>query len=229
MSPVTGRHLQQLRSLSAFPLAQLDRLASDLSVRSFKKNDTVFDQDQKATRVYLLLSGVVRVSYLSSHERHTIVNLLPAGEFFGLDSLLPKARHAFRCEAFENCVVGAIRPEAFIETLLGVEYHTFLRWYAATMQSGRRMYIHCIKGIGLDLRKRLALELINLAERFGVAVESGVAIVLNVSHELLAGLIGASRQQVTEYLNAFDREKVIIRDNRRIIVNIAKLRRIAER
>ena len=98
----------------------------------------------------------------------------------------------------------------------------------ATMHSGRRMYIHCIRGVGLDLRRRLALELLNLADRFGRADARGLVIVLRVSHEVLAGLLGASRQQVTEYLNEFDRRNIISREGRRIVINRKKLRTIME-
>ena len=121
-----------------------------------------------------------------------------------------------------------IKPETFVEILLGTPYESFLRWYTAAMHSGRKMYIHCIKGIGLDLRKRLGLELLNLADRFGISDARGVVIVLSISHEVLAGIVGASRQQVTEYLNEFDREKIISREGRRIIINTEKLRQILE-
>ena len=225
---VNARFLQQLSDLSSFPLGQLEKLADNISIRNLKKNEIVFDQDEEATLVYLLLSGVVRVSYFNSHNGQTIVSLLPAGEFFGLDSLIPKTRQPFRCEAFENCSVGTIKPQTFVEILLGTSYETFLRWYVAAMQPGRQMYIHCIKRIGLDLRKRLALELLNLADRFGTPDARGVIIVLSISHEVLAGFVGASRQQVTEYLNKFDREKIISREGRRIIINTEKLRRILD-
>ena len=104
----------------------------------------------------------------------------------------------------------------------------FLRWYTATMHSGRKMYVHCIKGIGLDLRKRIALELMHLADRFGTTDARGIVINVNISHEVLAGIVGASRQQVTEHLNQFDREMCISRDGRRIIISAQKLRRIIE-
>jgi DNA-binding GntR family transcriptional regulator len=51
---------------------------------------------------------------------------------------------------------------------------------------------------------------------------------LNISHEVLAGIVGASRQQVTEYLNEFDREKIISREGRRIIINSQRLRKVLE-
>jgi CRP-like cAMP-binding protein len=151
-----------------------------------------------------------------------------AGEFFGLDSLLPQTCHPFRYEAFEDCVIGSIKPANFIEIFLATPYDNFLRWYAATIRPGRNSYIHCIKGIGLDLRRRLALELLNLGERFGTTDTRGLSIGLNISHEVLAGIVGASRQQVTEYLNEFDREKIIFREARRITVNVGRLRKILE-
>jgi CRP/FNR family cyclic AMP-dependent transcriptional regulator len=220
---MNGKDLQPLKNLASFSPGQLDRLASNLFVKNFDKNEIIFNQDEEAKFIYLLLSGVVRVSYLSNHQREIIVTLLPAGEFFGMDSLSPEALHPFRCEAFDNCRIGFIKPQAFVEILLGVSYDHFLRWYRATLHPGRKAYVHCIKGIGLDLRRRLAIELLHLAERFGVSDPRGISISLNISHEVLAGIVGASRQQVTEHLNNLDREKIISRKGRRIIVDAERL------
>ena len=228
MNQVNVKHLQQLKNLASFSGTQLEQLASNLLIKTFAKNEVVFDQDEEARFIYLSLSGIVRVSYVNSHEPQTIVSLLPAGEFFGIDSLIPQAHHAFRCDVFDDCTIGSIKPQTFVEIFLGTPYDNFLRWYTATIHPGRNAYIHCIKGIGLDLRRRLALELLNLADRFGTADPHGVSIALNINHEGLAGIVGASRQQVTEYLNNFDREKVIFREGRRIIVNIERLRKILE-
>ncbi|HTN69687.1 MAG TPA: Crp/Fnr family transcriptional regulator [Methylomirabilota bacterium] len=220
--------LQELKTLSSFSRRQLEELARNLAVKTYHKDTVIFEQDEDAKLVYLILSGVVRVSYINSHNRQTIVSLLPAGEFFGLDSLTPNTLHPFRCEAFEHSVVGSIRPQSFIGILLGIPYDNFLRWYMGTMHSGRKLYVHCIRGIGLDLRGRLALELLNLGDRFGSGGTKGTLIGINISHEVLAGIVGASRQQVTQHLNEFDREKVIAREGRRIIINLAKLQRVIE-
>ena len=74
----------------------------------------------------------------------------------------------------------------------------------------------------------MALELLNLADHFGSANPRGTLITLVISHEMLASIVGASRQQVTEYLNEFDREKIIFREGRRIIVNPKNLRKVIE-
>jgi len=225
---IDARALKQLKTLASFSLPQLKKLAGSLSLKHLKKDQVIFDQDEEAKLVYLLISGVVRCSYLNSDQKQIIVSLISPGEFFGVDAFTPKMRHAFRCDAFEPSLIGAVKPESLIEALMGVSGGVFFPWYGATMHSGRRMYVHCIKGMGLDLRKRLALELMNLAERFGIPDARGVVILLRISHEVLAGLVGASRQQVTEHLNEFDRDKVIAREGRRIIINLNKLRRIVE-
>jgi CRP-like cAMP-binding protein len=224
---VDTKVLKPLKNLHRLSASHLDSLARNLNVRIFKKDEIIFDQGEQARLVYLLISGVARVSY-NGYERQTIVSLIPPGEFFGLDSLVPESSHAFSCDAFETSTVGSIKPQIFIETLLGTSYGNFLLGFATTLHLSRQSYIHCIRGIGLDVRRRIALELANLADHFGSADSRGTSINLSISHETLAGIVGASRQQVTEYLNEFDREKIILRERRRIIVNPKNLRKVIE-
>jgi CRP-like cAMP-binding protein len=225
MANVDAKVLRQLKNLSLLSTSQLDKLAGLLTVRNLKRDEIVFNQDEAAKLVYLLISGIARISY-NGNERQTIVSLVPPGEFFGLDSLMPKSFHPFKCDAFETSTIGSIKPLVFVETVLGTSYENFLPGFATTLHLGRQSYIHCIRGIALDVRRRIALELSNLAENFGSADSRGTSITLAVSHETLAGIVGASRQQVTEYLNEFDREKIIFREGRRIIVNLEKLRKV---
>src|SRR5262245_35909540 len=227
MGNVDAKVLKQLKNLSRLSLSQLDRLARELTVKTFKKDQIVFDQGEQASLVYLLISGVAKLSY-NGYERPTIVGLLPPGEFFGLDSLAPETCHPFKCDAFETSTIGFIEPRVFVETLLDTSYEKFLPGFTATLHLSRQSYIHCIRGIGLDVRRRTALELSNLAHHFGSAESRGTLITLGISHETLASIVGASRQQVTEYLNEFDREKIILREGRRIIVNPKSLLKVIE-
>ena len=223
-----GKILQQLKKAHGLSSSQIERLAKNLTVRNFKKGQIVFEQDDQAKLVYVLLSGVVSVSYNGDNGRETIVGLFPPGEFFGLDSLVPDSRHPLRCEAFEPSTIGSIKSQVFAEILLGPSHEDFLPALATILHSTRRPYIHCIRGIGLDVRRRIALELSHLADDFGSADARGVLITLAISHETLASLVGASRQQVTEYLNELDREKIILREGRRFIVNPRSLRKVIE-
>ena len=226
MNSVNAKILQQMKNLAGFSETTLKELAAHVSVVTAAKNKIVFHQGDDAKLVYLLLSGVAKLSYLGDSEKQTIVSLVPAGEFFGLESLIPQTLHPFTCEAFEDCAIGSIKPKIFIELVSGAKYEAFLRGHVAVFNHVRTAYNHCIKGIGVDVRRRLALELLNLGDRFGTANPRGISIALNLSHELLASLVGASRQHVTEYLNEFDRARMIFRDGRRVVIDPEKLRKI---
>src|SRR5262249_9164989 len=147
------KDLQKLKNLASFSAAQLEKLASNLLIKTFNKNDIIFDQDEEAKFIYLSLSGIVRVSYISSHERQTTVNLLPAGEFFGLDSVDQQGRHAFRCEAFDECKIGSIKPQTFINVLLGTPYDIFLRWYDRIFPD-QRFSLERLRAMDADVRLR---------------------------------------------------------------------------
>src|SRR5262245_1776767 len=69
-----ARILKQLKNLDGLSSSQLDGLARNLAVKTFKKDEIVFAQDEQAKFVYLLISGVVRVSY-HGYERQTVVSL----------------------------------------------------------------------------------------------------------------------------------------------------------
>ena len=226
MNEVDPRILQQLTNLAGLSPTQLRKLADNLAVETVEKNQIIFDQGDNAKLVYLLLSGVAKLSYLGDHEKETIVSLVPAGRFLGVDSIIPQSRYALRCEAFEDGTIGSIKPRTLIELFSVTSYDAFVGGYVAVFHPSRGAYIQCVKGIGIDVRRHLAMELLNLADRFGAADPRGIAITLNLSHELIASLIGASRQQVTQYLNELDHDRSIFRDGRRIIIDAEKLQKM---
>jgi CRP-like cAMP-binding protein len=226
MNSVDAKTLQQLKNLAGFSAAHLEKLADNLSVETAKKMRLFL------IRVMMPSWSIYFCPESSSSPLLAITKGRPSsvfcrrGGFFGLDSLIPQAHYALRCEAFEDCTIGSIKPKTLIELFSVTSYQAFLSGYVAVFHPSRAAYIHCVGGIGVDVRRRLAMELLNLADRFGAADRRGISIALNLSHELLANLVGASRQQVTEYLNEFDHDRIIFRAGRRIIIDPEKLQQI---
>ncbi len=60
MDSVNAKNLQELKNLSSFSLSQLEKFADNLSVRNYRKNEIVFDQDQEAKLVYILTAMKTR-------------------------------------------------------------------------------------------------------------------------------------------------------------------------
>jgi CRP-like cAMP-binding protein len=85
------------------------------------------------------------------------------------------------------------------------------------------MLVRYANFVGLGLRDRLAGALLDLSAKFGVRDARGILLTVKLTHADLSDLVGASRQRTTEQLNDFEREGVIVRDGRRLIIVPEKL------
>jgi len=77
----------------------------------------------------------------------------------------------------------------------------------------------------LDLHQRIAITLLELCSDFGVEESRGTLLRESFSHKDSADLAGASRPRVTEHLAQLEREQLVIRQGRKLIVRADKIRR----
>jgi CRP-like cAMP-binding protein len=223
---IDDKALRHLRTLSWLSDDQLRRLARDLTTLRVKRRETIFYEGEASAHVYVLLSGVAKLSLLNRDER-VLVGLVGPGEIFGVSSLLPGATRPFRCDAFSDCTVGVGDPAKFVEIVLGVPLERLSRTLDVTVGRWWGMLQRYTNFIGLSVRERLAGALLELGAKFGVDDARGKLITLNLTHADLAELVGASRQRTTEQLNEFERERLLIRDGRRLIIAVDKLLALA--
>jgi CRP-like cAMP-binding protein len=124
----------------------------------------------------------------------------------------------FHCESFGDCWLATIPPEKFISVLLGISFTDFSALMGSTISRWEDLLYRYTRFQGLNLPQRLALALLELARKFGVQDARGTILILQLTHEDLANLVGASRQKVTEHLKDLERQEAILRDGRRLIV-----------
>jgi CRP/FNR family transcriptional regulator, cyclic AMP receptor protein len=196
---------------------QLARLSTATVTRRVRRHETIFFEGEDANHVYVLLSGVAKLTFLNASER-VLVSLVGPGEIFGVSSLLTVDKRPFRCDAFSDCLVGVTSPQAFVDTTLGVRLEDLSRVLDLTVGRWWAMLLRYTNFLGLALRERLAGALLELGTKFGAADARGQLLTLKLTHSDLAELVGASRQRITEQLSEFERTGVIIRDGRRLII-----------
>jgi CRP/FNR family transcriptional regulator, cyclic AMP receptor protein len=223
---IDDKALRHLRTLSWLSDDQLRRLAQDLKPLRVKRRETIFYEGEASAHVYVLLSGVAKLSFLNRDER-VLVGLVGPGEIFGVSSLLPGATRPFRCDAFSDCTVGVGDPATFVDIVLGVPLERLSRTLDVTVGRWWGMLQRYTNFIGLSVREKLAGALLELGAKFGVDDARGKLLTLKLTHADLAELVGASRQRTTEQLNDFEREHLLIRDGRRLIIAVDKLLALA--
>jgi CRP-like cAMP-binding protein len=209
--------LGRLRTLGWMSESQLAKLSTATLTRRVRRNETIFFEGEDADHVFLLLSGVAKLTFLNASER-ILVSLVGPGEIFGVSSLLTVAKRPFRCDAFTDCVVGIISAQDFVDAALGVRLEALSRMLDVTVGRWWSMLLRYTNFLGLALRERLAGALLEVASKFGVEDARGRLLTLKLTHSDLAELVGASRQRITEQLSEFERTGVIIRDGRRLII-----------
>jgi CRP-like cAMP-binding protein len=218
-----------LRRLKAFTWAsnqQLERLIAQLSLQRVERRTTLFTEGSPSDSLYLLLSGVVKLSLRNLQEEDVLVSLICPGEVFGITSLMPGMQRAFRSEAFSDCWVATAPAETFVTTLLGVPFADFSAMMGSTVNRWFSLLYRYAHFQGLNLRQRLALALLELAQKFGVQDARGTILILQLTHEDLADLVGASRQKVTEHMKELERQQFILRDGRKLIVLPQRLQEV---
>jgi CRP/FNR family cyclic AMP-dependent transcriptional regulator len=224
---IDDKALRHLRTLAWLSDDQLRRLAQDLKPLRVRRRETIFYEGEASAHVYVLLSGIAKLSLLNRDER-VLVGLVGPGEIFGVSSLLPGATRPFRCDAFSDCTVGVGDPATFVDIVLGVPLERLSRTLDVTVGRWWGMLQRYTNFIGLSVREKLAGALLELGAKFGVDDARGKLLTLKLTHADLAELVGASRQRTTEQLNEFEREHLLIRDGRRLIIAVDKLLALAQ-
>lgn len=219
-----------VRRLKAFSWAtdrQVERLLSHMRLQYVEKRTVLFDEGIPSDSLYLLVSGVAKLSLRSPDDERVLVSLVAPGELFGITSLMPGMHRAFRSEAFSDCWVGAVRPEVFVTTLLDCPFAEFSAMMEGTVGRWFALLYRYTRFQSSSLRQKLALALLELARKFGVQDARGTLLILQLTHEDLADLVGASRQKVTEHMKELERRQVLLRDRRKLIVHPDRLRETA--
>jgi CRP-like cAMP-binding protein len=210
-----------LRRLKVLPWAsdeQLEKLISQMTLRHVDRHVRLFAEGSPSDMLYLLISGVIKLLLPSAEGEEILVSLVCPGEFFGITSLMSGMSRGFQCEAFSDCWVAGVRPETFVTTLLGIPFANFSGFMSSTVTRWEGLLYRYTRFQGLGLRQRLAMALLELSQKFGVQDARGTILILPVTHEDLADLVGASRQKVTEHMKELERQQVLLRDGRKLIV-----------
>ncbi len=209
--------LNQLKPLSFLSPGALHELASGLSSANFRRREVILPEEELAAGLHILLRGVAKITYLNPAGLRVTAALLAPGPIPQFGSL-PVSRWHFRCEAHSDCRVGSVSWDQFDVITREAPRSELRKFHDNNLVPWYRFF-----GESLDLRERLLFTLLQLCSIFGVKESRGMLLRVFLSHKDLAGLVGASRPRVTEHIEEFAREHLLIRQGRQMIVLLDKI------
>jgi CRP/FNR family transcriptional regulator len=215
------------------PSGEVRGLLGQLGLRGKRltlgKGSMISLQDDRHAGLHLLLRGRMKTLWFSEKGGVLILDLLGAGDVFGEMSLVDGGSEPTFAEALQTVELETISRFVLEGALKG---RPALAIAVARLMAARRQRLERRLGTQVFLRvpARLALLLLDLAERFGEAVppapagERRFALDIPLSQQELGNLIGASRESVSLTLSQFRRRGAVSMVRPGMVIEPAKLR-----
>jgi CRP-like cAMP-binding protein len=216
--PVKRRRSRQKASLKspAFDVKLfLDSAGLGRKVERFQGKETMFAQGDPAKNVMYIQEGGVKLTVVNESGKEAVVAVLGPGDFFGEGCLAGQSVCMATAAAIAPTTVLVIEKNEMIR-VLHREHEFSDRFIAHMLARNLRVEEDLIDQLFNSSEKRLARALLLLA-RYG-APGQPQKVLLKVSQEMLAEMIGSTRPQVNFFMNKF-RKLGFIEYNGEIHVN----------
>ena len=207
--------------LSEVPEADAGRFRALCVERRFPRETSIFRQDDIADAVCILREGLVKIVSLSETGNDQILHILRSGDVFG-ELILLDAPRPFTAVALTDTVVDALPRSGLLDLLASSPAFArgYLRLLSLRLHEVERAFSALIHAWP---HRRLAKELLHLAEDLGHETPRGTRVSLRLTHEDLSSLIGASRETVTLLIHKFEEIGLLRREGRDLYLNRKRL------
>ncbi|MGO9604509.1 MAG: Crp/Fnr family transcriptional regulator [Candidatus Binataceae bacterium] len=214
--------LKRLKGLAWLSNSELDGLANGLSTTNFKRHEIMLGENELASEAHILLTGVANITCLNARSERVTVALLPPGPIPEFPSQSP-SRWRFQCDAYSNCRFGTLSWDRFNAITLNAPRSAFREFHQNNLQLWYRLLLRGSTLLNLHLHERLEMTLLELCQDFGIEESRGRLLKVPFSHKDLASLVGASRPRVTEHLAQLERDHIVFRQGRQLIIRTDEL------
>ncbi|WP_054950098.1 Crp/Fnr family transcriptional regulator [Numidum massiliense] len=185
-----------------------------------KRGTYLFREGTVADELYVIASGKVEISKLTSDGRKLSLRICDKNEICGELTLYTQApiTYLFNALVMEDAKVYAVKnhvleKEIFHNSELGLE---FIKWMSdhvrKTMTKFRDLVLHGRKGA-------LYSTLIRMTNSFGVPAADGILIDLSLTNQELANFCGISRESTNRILNELKDKNVISINKKKITIH----------
>jgi CRP-like cAMP-binding protein len=182
------------------PKAFLVKVGAGRTILQFRKNQTVFAQGDEAETVFYIQQGRVKLTVLSEQGKEAVVGILEAGQFFGEGCLNGHRLRLSTTVAMEDSVITVVTKAALLAAIHDEPAMSEL-FMAHLLTRNSRIEEDLIDQLFNSSEKRLARLLLLLAN-FG-SEDNSKHIMVSISQETLAEMIGTTRSRVSFFMNKF--------------------------
>ena len=204
-----------------------DELRAMMTQTTLRRGETLFNEGDAGDRLYILLSGKVKLGHTSADGRENLLAVLGPGEVVGELTLFDPGPRSTTATAVSPASLLFLEHEDLMH-VLDTNPTLAKHMLRALAQRLRRTNESLSDLVFSDVPGRVAKALLDLADRFGTSTDKGVHVPHDLTQEELAQLVGASRETVNKSLAEFVSRGWIRLEGRAVtLLDVDRLRRRA--
>lgn len=200
----------------------------NIKIKHFNHNHIIHTQNDICNELNLVIKGTIKINWLSHDGRSIIYKFLPSGFLLGFLAIISKQDLAHSHIAYGHTIVATIPSQLFINILK----NNSTALYAVLeliCQRNLLLFDDIYLQNTLNLRIRLARQLIFLIKYFSNAKEGNIKLSIKLSQETLSELLNTSRQSVNKELSWFSQQNILdVKYNQIYIIDYTQLQEIAK-
>lgn len=210
-------YLKNIPVFAALPDDLLQQIHEVTTDRFYRKGVVVFFEGDNGEGFYYIKTGKIKIMKMTDDGREHIIKILGPGDLFAEVLLFNNRPYPATAVAAEDSAVGIIK-NADLEKL--VLSNNLLALELIKALSQRLLYAQQkIKNLALnDVMARTAEVLLRLGKEQGRPDAGRIEIMLDLSRQDLASLVGTTRETVTRTLTALKKDGLIDFTGHRVLL-----------
>lgn len=205
----TEKRMDKLNFLKTLPLfadltdKQMAQIGQDVVTRHYKQGEIIFREGDPGRVLFIIQSGQIRIFVNGQDGSETSVILFGRpGQLFGELSIIDGLPRSATAVALEETVLLMIGREPFRQHMRHMPQ--FAMNFMQVLSKRVRYSTNQIDTFAsLTVSQRLARKLLELAQDYGRVRGDGVFIDMLLPQNILAGMIGATRERVNRCLSSY--------------------------
>jgi CRP-like cAMP-binding protein len=195
-------------NLSIFsPVDLFKRVDTQAVTQDYQNRQVIFAQGDKADAMFYIQDGSVKLTVVSKGGKKAVIAILRQGDFFGEGCLVKQSLRMSTATAIQSSTVARVKKAPLARVIQ--REPAFAKTFIAYLLS-RIGWVEekLVDQISSSSERRLAKILLLLA---GIGPQSKPAepVILKVSQETLAEMVGTTRSRVSYFMNRFRKMRLI--------------------
>jgi CRP-like cAMP-binding protein len=187
------------------------------STNMYRKGQILFHEGTRPLGVYCVNKGKIKLYKLGNEGKEQIIQLAKEGDILGYRAMISEEVYPVSAETLEESHVCFIPKQDFLQMI------------AESPELYGRLFKHACHELGImaqnvtnlaqkTVRERLAITLIMLKDTYGIDKEENNKVVINLTREDLANIVGTATETLIRLLHDFKEDKIITTKGRKILL-----------